>query len=197
MVSWWVATAASVGAGAALVAALHIRSRRRPAVRSWWQGVEVRPSRIDGAGDGLFTTRRFVVGEVLGLYYGRVLSLVEATRLSNRDYLMGGFGLNAHVDVRAASRLALPSRLPQSPVATPQARFALDAPARYVNDHFDRDCLNARFVKSRAERRARLVATRTILPGEEVYAAYGQAYWRARGIDPLGPPAAVAAEHGG
>lgn len=175
MVSWWVATAASVGAGAALVAALRIRSRRRPAVRSWWQGVEVRPSRIDGAGDGLFTTRRFVVGEVLGLYYGRVLSLVEATRLSNRDYLMGGFGLNAHVD----------------------ARFALDAPARYVNDHFDRDCLNARFVKSRAERRARLVATRTILPGEEVYAAYGQAYWRARGIDPLGPPAAVAAEHGG
>ena len=114
MVSWWVATAASVGAGAALVAALHIRSRRRPAVRSWWQGVEVRPSRIDGAGDGLFTTRRFVVGEVLGLYYGRVLSLVEATRLSNRDYLMGGFGLNAHVDVRAASRLALPSRLPQA-----------------------------------------------------------------------------------
>lgn len=31
---------------------------------------------------------------------------------------------------------------------------------------------------------ATLIATRLIRRGEEVYASYGESYWRARGIDP-------------
>lgn len=131
--------------------------------RQWPElGVEVRRSRIPDSGDGLFAARDFDAGELLGEYRGRVLSLLQATRLQDRDYLMGGFGINAHVD----------------------ARFALDAPGRYVNDHFDKARLNAHFEKDRVRKRARLVASRPIRRGEEVYASYGEGYWRARGIDP-------------
>ena len=76
--------------------------------------------------------------------------------------MMGGFGINAHVD----------------------ARFALDAPARYVNDHFDKSQLNAEFHKDKSKKRALLVATRAIKRGEEIYASYGESYWTSRGIDP-------------
>ena len=34
------------------------------------------------------------------------------------------------------------------------------------------------------QKRAALVATRAIRRGEEIYASYGEGYWRARGIDP-------------
>ena len=60
--------------------------------RRWDHGVEVLPSSIPGAGDGLFVWRDFEEGEVLGEYYGLVLSLLQAYQLENRDYLMGGFG---------------------------------------------------------------------------------------------------------
>ena len=166
---WW-RSAALLG-GAALGAWLLLYRRRRrllpalfDAVKREWPdlGVEVRTSRIPNSGDGLFAARDFAAGAPLGEYRGRVLSLLQATRLQDRDYLMGGFGINAHVD----------------------ARFALDAPGRYVNDHFDKARLNARFNKDKGKRRALLVATRPIRRGEEIYASYGEGYWRSRGIDP-------------
>ena len=64
------------------------------------------------------------------------------------------------------------------------ARFALASPGRYVNDHFDASRLNARLDKDKGRKRARVVALRRIEAGEEVYASYGETYWRARGIDP-------------
>jgi hypothetical protein len=144
--------AAALGATAALVVYARRFLERRRVKRSWPHGVEVRASRIRGAGDGLFASVDFTAGTQLGEYRGRVLSLLQATRLVDRDYLMGGFGLNAHVD----------------------ARFALDAPGRYVNDNFDASKLNARFDKDKERRRAALVATRDIRRGEEIYASYGE-----------------------
>ena len=157
---------AAAGTAGALVVATwwyrRMRERRR-VIRNWPElGVEVRRSQLSGAGDGLFAARDFAKGEVLGEYYGLVLSLLQAYRLEDRDYLMGGFGPNAHID----------------------ARLALNAPGRYVNDHFDKACLNARFEKDKAARRAKLLSTRPICRGEEIYASYGANYWRARGIDP-------------
>lgn len=155
-----------IGVGTLLIAAavpwLARRAALRRVVRRWPRGVEVRRSLIKNAGDGLFATRTFFKGEVLGVYRGRVLSLLQAHQLQDRDYLMGGFGINAHVD----------------------ARFALNAEGRYVNDNFDTTKLNAEFEKLKAERIANVRATRDIQAGEEIYASYGETYWRARGIDP-------------
>ena len=75
-----------------LVAVGLLEYRRRRSRRRWPHGVEVRPSRVPGGGDGLFATRVFEAGEALGEYYGQVLSLWQAMNLENRDYLMGGFG---------------------------------------------------------------------------------------------------------
>ena len=151
------------GTAAALLALYAIRRRRRALVKkSWPHGVEVRESLISGGGDGLFASVDFAAGAWLGEYRGRVLSLLQATQLVDRDYLMGGFGLNAHVD----------------------ARFAMNAPGRYVNDNFDKSKLNARFDKDKAAKKATLVATRDIRRGEEIYASYGESYWRARGRCP-------------
>jgi len=167
-------TCAAAVAGA--VAALHAyalvkRRRRRSAQRALeasfrvgpaWRSVAVKPSRVAGGGDGLFAVRAFAVGEVLGRYRGVVLTLSKAAKLENRDYLMGGFGVNAHVDAREA--------------------YAM--PGRYVNDHFDAAMLNAEFRKNKAARSAALVAIKPIAAGAEVHAAYGASYWRARGVDP-------------
>ena len=81
----------AVAACAALLLWRRRLAHRRRVARSW-PGLEARRSRIAGAGDGLYATRSYAAGEVLGEYYGRVLSLRQATQLENRDYLMGGFG---------------------------------------------------------------------------------------------------------
>ena len=140
------------------------RQREREAayrVGPAWRRLRVAPSTIKGAGEGLFTTERIAADETIGFYRGEVLTLREALQLKDRDYLMGGFGPNAHVDARNA--------------------FAM--PGRYVNDAFDASRLNARFDKSRKTRSARVVALRDIEEGEEIFASYGRSYWTARGVD--------------
>ena len=97
------------------------------------------PSTVPDAGEGLFATERIARGEIIGFYRGEVLTLREAMALQDRDYLMGGFGVNAHVDAQRA--------------------FAM--PGRYVNDVFDAGRRNARFEKSRATRSAKVVALRS------------------------------------
>ena len=143
------------------------RQREREAayrVGPAWRRLRVAPSTIKGAGEGLFATQRIAASETIGFYRGEVLTLREALQLKDRDYLMGGFGPNAHVDASKA--------------------FAM--PGRYVNDAFDASRLNARFDKSRKTRSARVVALRDIEEGEEIFAAYGRSYWSARGVDARG-----------
>ena len=143
------------------------RQREREAayrVGPAWRRLRVAPSTIKGAGEGLFATERIAANDTIGFYRGEVLTLREALQLKDRDYLMGGFGPNAHVDASKA--------------------FAM--PGRYVNDSFDASRLNARFYKSKATRSARVVALRDIGEGEEIFASYGRSYWSARGFDERG-----------
>ena len=83
-----------VAAGGALALFIVVRRRlaERAVKRRWPHGVEVRQSGIPNSGDGLFASRNFAAGEALGEYRGRVLSLLQALKLEDRDYLMGGFG---------------------------------------------------------------------------------------------------------
>ena len=162
-----VLTAAAVAAR--LAKAYRQRKRRRRQrekeaayrVGPAWRRLRVAPSTVKGAGEGLFATERIAAHETIGFYRGEVLTLREALQLKDRDYLMGGFGPNAHVDASKA--------------------FAM--PGRYVNDSFDASRLNARFDKSKATRSARVVALRDIGEGEEIFASYGRSYWSARGFD--------------
>jgi len=163
----------TAGAVAARLAKAYRQRRRRRRQREReaayrvgpaWRRLRVAPSTINGAGEGLFATEHIAANETIGFYRGEVLTLREALQLKDRDYLMGGFGPNAHVDASKA--------------------FAM--PGRYVNDAFDPTRLNARFDKSRKTRSARVVALRDIGEGEEIFASYGRSYWTARGFDERG-----------
>ena len=160
----------ATAAAALLLVGFYVVHRRRKAGRRWWPpGVEVRPSTIKGAGDGLFALRNFVTGEVLGEYCGERRNFLWMLQNENTGYVMC-FGLNDYVD----------------------ACVAFDCPGRYVNDTFD-GRRNARFV--RASGRAQVVAITPISAGQEIFAAYGDQYWESRGVNPhTGEPAAPGGE---
>eukprot|EP00668_Euglena_longa_P036436 GGOE01046833.1.p1 GENE.GGOE01046833.1~~GGOE01046833.1.p1 ORF type:complete len:197 (+),score=39.76 GGOE01046833.1:273-863(+) len=120
--------------------------------------LEVRDSLIEGAGQGLFVTQPFHRGDVLCVYRGTPLTLRQFLVTYNRDYVMGGFGLNVHVDARPHPEVL----------------------ARYINDNFAANSRNVAFVKLRGFPEALVVALRHIAPGEELYASYGEVYWRAK-----------------
>jgi len=127
--------------------------------------LEVRPSLIPNAGDGLFVVRPVPAGAWLCVYSGTAVPLAELVKAKERgdslsDYLMGGFGLYS---VDAADHL--------------------DVLARYVNDCYQNpDARNVRFVKLARAKKALVVSLRALEPGEELYADYGECYWRARGV---------------
>eukprot|EP00918_Siedleckia_nematoides_P022089 GHVU01047547.1.p1 GENE.GHVU01047547.1~~GHVU01047547.1.p1 ORF type:complete len:136 (+),score=6.12 GHVU01047547.1:146-553(+) len=69
-----------------------------PLLRDDKQGLQVKLSTITGAGYGLFATRSFEKDEILCEYVGVVRSLREMFHLKDKTYVMGGFGINAHID---------------------------------------------------------------------------------------------------
>ena len=145
--------------------------------------VEVRPSFIAAAGQGLFAAAAIPCGALICVYSGRVLSLRQAMALTvvERDYVMGGFGLNTHVDASGDAHSGVY--------------------ARYINDNWNVPGggeANVEFIKLRRQKKALVVARRAIAAGEELYARYGEGYWAARGfavpaaaVSPPSPPPAA------
>ena len=126
-------------------------------------GLEVKPSTVPAAGQGLFATRPFPKGTLLCVYRGTSVSLVEAMRRKARgehgDYVMGGFGANVRLD------------------AGPHPEVL----ARYINDDLSgTPRYNVKFVKLKLEQCALVVALRDIQAGEELFAFYGEGYWKVR-----------------
>jgi len=128
------------------------------------EGLEVKASTIPHAGNGLFTTRSFPKGTLLCVYSGTSISLTQAMQRANDgkhgDYVMGGFGPFWRVD------------------AGPHPKVL----ARYINDHYTQPQLtNVQFIKLKKLRVALILSTRDLLKGEEIFASYGEGYWRKRG----------------
>ena len=126
-------------------------------------GLQMLPSTIEQAGNGLFTTRSFPRGALLCVYSGTSISLTQAMQRQKEgthgDYVMGGFGMFWRVD------------------AGPHPTVL----ARYINDHYqDKTKQNAKFVKVKKHRIALVLATRDLAANEEIFASYGEGYWRPR-----------------
>mmetsp|Transcript_28497 Transcript_28497/g.51170 ORF Transcript_28497/g.51170 Transcript_28497/m.51170 type:complete len:205 (-) Transcript_28497:207-821(-) len=118
----------------------------------------VKPSLIPEAGKGLFATVGFSQGELVCVYTGTVLSLIQLMQTEDRDYVMGGFGLNRHVDAKSHPQVL----------------------ARYINDNLEPGKRNVKFIKLPAQCKALVIALRDITPGEELYVEYGEVHWRNR-----------------
>ncbi|KAF4737200.1 hypothetical protein FOZ63_028739, partial [Perkinsus olseni] len=123
---------------------------------STFPGLQVRASGVVQKQLGLFTTKCFPEGSLICEYSGRLLSLAQTLKARDRSYIMGGFGINCHID----------------------AKYSFNVWGRYINDCKDSNRLNAKFVKDKKRRVAKVVATRDIPAGSEVLASYGEVYWR-------------------
>lgn len=120
-------------------------------------GLQVKPSNIPGAGQGLFAAREFEQGEVLCAYTGVVYPSREAWKRPDKSYLMK-LGGGKYVD----------------------ALHSPEVLARYINDcRGHRGGFNVQFDKRPEENKANVVAMRDIRAGEELYVNYGRMYWLA------------------
>lgn len=161
--------------------------------RKCWQhfqkatGLELRNSRIPGAGKGLFVKRLSVKdirdgktgiikkGSHFTSYLGVVKSLAQYTRER------GSYGVNITKNPQTGAKEVVDAKSTQSCIA------------RYANDCRPRNrtaghCVgnNVGFGIMPGKRRGEnntLVATKDIHPGEEIYASYGAPYWRAAASD--------------
>ncbi|POM73048.1 Hypothetical protein PHPALM_10140 [Phytophthora palmivora] len=120
-------------------------------------GLEVRDSKIPGAGKGLFATKHYARGSTICEYSGVVLPNEAALKLKDKSYLMK-LGNGVYVD----------------------ALHCPDVLARYINDcRGHRGGFNVHFQKRPEDGKADVVAMRDIQPGEELYVNYGRLYWLA------------------
>lgn len=126
-------------------------------------GLLVKASTVPAAGQGLFVTRNFPKNTLLCVYRGTAVSLAEAMRRSNAgehgDYVMGGFGANLRID------------------AGPHPEVL----ARYINDDLsEKPRHNVKFVKLKTYRCALVITLKGVEAGDELFAFYGQGYWKKR-----------------
>ncbi|MEN8662204.1 MAG: SET domain-containing protein-lysine N-methyltransferase [Lentimonas sp.] len=125
-----------------------------PKPKTWSEDdFEIRPSTIEGAGNGLFTKVTIEEEDTIGYYTGYI---IDEKEFNNPDrpfspYLM--WVTSSHIIVGEG----------------PKANYT-----RYINHG---DAPNAFLITSTRWKTARIEALRTILPGEEIFFNYGDDYW--------------------
>ncbi len=117
-------------------------------------GTSIQPSLIPGAGFGLITTIPRKAGDLICTYRGKRLRTRDAMKTSDKRYLMR-LGPQSYVD----------------------AKYCFHSPARYINDCRNENGYNIEMLKVPEEGIARVVATRDVKAGDELYARYGKFYW--------------------
>jgi len=117
---------------------------------------QVRPSGI--AGLGLFAARNIHINELISEYNGVILTFNQAMKIKNRDYLMGGIGINYHID----------------------AKNSWHCWGRYINDNLDQEKINSILIKNKKLQRVSVYSTKEIKQGDEIFVSYGNVYWESR-----------------
>lgn len=120
--------------------------------------VELKPSKIAGAGTGLFAKKRIQEGQFICWYFG---VLVDTDMVENgyydSDYLL---------------------KNPNKPDLIIDAEDPLSCFGRYANDSLHLQKNNCYFEFYRDINSASLVATKNIKKGDEIYVSYGINFWR-------------------
>jgi hypothetical protein len=139
-------------------------------------GIELRRSRIDGGGRGLYATRNFEANEVLTLYLGHLFG--ERQRVHMQEA-----GVGTHCK---------PLQLKHSYLDGVKNAFIGMSAAQLVN-HGTKPTINCDWIyldvhPGSGEKVLALRATRYIFPGEELYVNYGSKYWDEQNYQPKSPP---------
>ena len=114
-------------------------------------------SRIPNAGLGLFyepesPNQIILKGTVVCYYTGNIHSFHSSKKIKDKSYLMMVRG-DVLVDPGPLKHIK----------------------ARYINDPLNEEVVNCKYVPE--ELRSAVVTTRVVIPGEELFASYGDAYW--------------------
>jgi hypothetical protein len=120
----------------------------------------VAPSGIPGAGLGAYADRDYEEGELVADYTGLRRSTLDVLRTPDWHYVLR-LGRN-----RAGKTVWV------------DPRTTLRVKARYINHHPDPKRRNLLLQPLPDEYKARLVASRRIRKGEELFYDYGEMYWR-------------------
>ena len=123
-------------------------------------GLRIKKSTIPQAGRGLFSTRPFEKDETVAHYTGDIAvgRRVMKGNFGGSDYL---FAVNDSVGIDAARTNTAPGRMIN----------ASDKPGNRIPP-------NVRWVADQRNRRVRLVATKRIPAGTEIFVPYGSGYWK-------------------
>lgn len=134
--------------------------------------LEIKKSKIPGAGKGLFTTKLIKRGERVIEYTGEVITWKEC---QERNEKKDGFG--AYYFYISDKKCI-------------DAEHVLDSLARYANDAAGfvripgvRNNCRYEVIKNRAY----IIASRNLNPGDEIFVAYGKEYWDALRQNGIGP----------
>ena len=115
--------------------------------------LEIRPSSIEAAGNGLFTNVDINEGDDISQFTGRLISKRDANRLTGeRSHYLIQLSRGRTLDV-----------------------YDSDCLARFANDSMD-DRINAE-IQEGNNATCWLVALRDIKAGEEIFCSYGPSYW--------------------
>jgi SET domain-containing protein len=126
--------------------------------------LEIKKSRIPGAGKGLFAAAEFKRGERIIEYTGEIITWAQCKkRNENLD------GVGAYYFYVSARKCV-------------DAQNCLDSLARYANDaagivRIDGIRNNSRFEVIKGK--PYIIASRNIKPGDEIFVGYGKEYWDA------------------
>lgn len=121
--------------------------------------LEVKTSTIPNAGRGLFAKQTFKYGDHIVDYTGEVLTKEQ-------------------LDARYGEGLAPYALELKKGLYVDAANESLSSLGRFANDvRGTKKKTNARFSYSSKKQTARLVATRIIHPGDEIFVSYGAGYW--------------------
>ena len=140
------------------------------------RGVELRVSRIAGAGRGVYVTRPFQVNEVITLYFGHIFGERQRQHMQSA-------GIGTHCK---------PLQLKHSYLDGVKTAFTGMGAGQLVNQG-SKSTINCDWVyldihPGSGEKLIGLRATRKIYPGEELYVHYGSKYWSEQSYEPTPPP---------
>jgi len=124
------------------------------------QHFDIRMSSTKGAGQGLFTKVTIRPGDTIGKYTGMVLTDRQVNR---KPYADSDYVLWVCKDCNIVGEGPLASH------------------TRYINHH---PKPNSQFIISTRWKKARIIATKTIRPGQEVFIDYGPYYWEMKAMMP-------------
>jgi len=148
----------------------------------------VAPSQIPGAGSGLFAKEDLEVGSVACRYVGDIHTVSSFRAVDDNSY---GIFLPLHAnsnpddeDSDRCWRESLP-RPRRDIIVDPSSleRYS-DVPARYINDPRSESAFNCTFVPDAVGLCAKVLVTREIRRGDELFVDYGELYWSSKDYEP-------------